>query len=520
LRKEIKPSIDKREILCAETAPGPAALIVFGASGDLFGRKLLVSIFQLFERDLLNNKFYLLGCGRKKFSDQEFRKNAIQSIREKSDPISPDKLDAFVSKLYYVDGDYNDAGFYENIKARLAELDKKHDVYESLIHYLSVPPFLYPTIIERIAPAGLACTKKLHSKKHIKLVIEKPFGRDLQSAVELNNKIHRCFNESQIYRIDHYLGKETIQNILMFRFANTIFEPVWNRNYIDHVQITIAESAGVEHRASYYDKSGALRDMFQNHILQMLALVAMESPISFEGDHIRDEKVKLLKSVRAFDMNRLDDLCVRGQYAAGQIQGKQVNGYLEEPGVKENSATETYIAAKMFVDNWRWKGVPFYLRTGKRMAVKETEIAITFKQVPYSMFSSVGLDELPANVLVLRIQPEEGISLSFQAKRPGAKTCMSTLTMNFNYNELFGTEPPEAYQRLLLDCMVGDQTLFTRQDGIETAWQLLMPIMQAWENGDYVLHEYPAGAESFHAADALIESDGRKWRSLLKEGEK
>ena len=514
---EIKPTIDKREILCAETAPGPIAFVVFGASGDLVGRKLFVSLFQLFSRNLLNDRFYLLGCGRKKFSDEEFRKKAEQSIRDKSDPASVKDLDAFMSKLYYVDGDYNDANFYEHIKTRLAELDKKHKVYEDLVHYLSVPPFLYPIIIENLAPAGLACTKKLHSKQHIKLVIEKPFGKDLQSAVELNKIIHRCFNESQIYRIDHYLGKETVQNILMFRFANIIFEPVWNRNYIDHVQITLAESSGVEHRASYYDKSGALRDMFQNHMLQMLALVAMESPISFEGDHIRDEKVKLLRSVRAFDANRLDELCVRGQYVSSSIKGSKVNGYLEEPGVRADSTTETFIAAKMFVDNWRWQGIPFYLRTGKRMAVKETEIAITFKNVPYSMFSSVGLDELPANVLVMRIQPEEGISLSFQAKRPGAKTCMSTLTMNFNYNELFETEPPEAYQRLLLDCMTGDQTLFTRQDAIETAWRSLSPIMQAWENEGYELYEYPAGAESFPAADNLIKSDGRKWRSLPKK---
>ncbi|MBN1806768.1 MAG: glucose-6-phosphate dehydrogenase [Sedimentisphaerales bacterium] len=515
--REIKPTINKREILCAEAVPGPTALVVFGASGDLFGRKLLMSIFQLSMRDLLDDRFYLLGCGRKKCSDQDFRKNTEQLIREKSENISPDKLEAFVNKLYYIDGDYNDTQFYEKIKARIAELDKTHKVYESLIYYLSVPPFLYPVIIEHLAPAGLSCTKRLKSKQSIKLVIEKPFGRDLESAVELNDKIHMCFNESQIYRIDHYLGKETVQNILMFRFANTIFEPVWNRNYIDHVQITIAESTGVEHRASYYDKSGALRDMFQNHILQMLALVAMESPISFEGDHIRDEIVKLLRSIRPVDINRLNELCVRGQYTSGQINGSKINSYQEEPGVKENSQTETYVAAKMFVDNWRWKGVPFYLRTGKRMAVKETEIAITFKQVPYSMFSSVGLDELPANVLVMRIQPKEGISLSFQAKRPGAKTCISTLTMNFNYNELFGTEPPEAYQRLLLDCMVNDQTLFTRQDAIETTWRLLMPVLQAWENDSCELYKYPAGEESFAAADKLIESDGRKWRPLLNK---
>jgi glucose-6-phosphate 1-dehydrogenase len=505
------------DILCAEALPGPIALVVFGASGDLFGRKLLISIYQLFERDLLNDRFYLLGCGRKRFSDEQFRRKAEQSIRAKFEQPSAVKLETFVSKLYYIDGDYDDSAFYEDIANRVTELNRKHDVRENLIHYLSVPPFLYATVAEHLGPAGLAEAKNNESDEQVKLVIEKPFGKDLQTAVELNSTIQRCFDESQIYRIDHYLGKETVQNILMFRFANTMFEPVWNRNYIDHVQITIAESAGVEHRASYYDKSGALRDMFQNHMLQMLALMAMEAPISFVGDCVRDEKVKLLRSVRAFDVNKLDELCVRGQYRTGRIRGRQVEGYLDEPQVKADSKTESYVAAKIFIDNWRWQGVPFYLRTGKRMAVKVTEIAITFKKVPYSMFSSVGLNELPPNVLVLRIQPEEGISLSFQAKRPGAKTCISTLTMDFNYNELFGTEPPEAYERLLLDCMVGDQTLFTRQDAVERSWTLLTPVLQAWENGDCPLHGYPAGAESFPAADSLIESDGRKWRSLRRE---
>jgi len=505
-----------REILCAETVSGPNAFVVFGASGDLTQRKLLVSVFRLFTQNLLNDRFYLLGCGRKKFSDEDFRKKAEQSIGENSDFLSSKDLDAFTSKLYYIDGDYNDANFYRRIKTKLTELDKKYNVFESLIFYLSVPPFLYVTIVEHLGSAGLSCPEKAGTKKQIKIVIEKPFGRNLRSAVELNNSIVRCFSESQIYRIDHYLGKETVQNILMLRFANTIFEPIWNRNYIDNVQVTIAETEGIEHRAGYYDTSGALRDMFQNHMLQMLALVAMEPPISFGANHIRDEKVKLLRSIRPFDVNRLDDFFVRGQYGPGSINGKEVKGYLEEAGVSANSKTETFVAAKLFIDNWRWQGVPFYLRTGKRLAAKDTEIAITFKKVPYSMFSSVGLDELPPNVLVLQIQPEEGISLRFQAKRPGSKICMSTLNMNFSYKSVFLIDMPEAYERLLLDCMVGDQTLFTRQDDVEVSWQLLTPVLQAWEQDESAPYKYTAGSESFAAADNLIESDGLKWRRLLK----
>lgn len=514
--EEIRPSVDKMDFLCPENKAGPNALVVFGASGDLTHRKLLVSVFRLFTQNLLDDRFYLLGCGRRKFSDKEFRDKAKQSIRDNTNFLSSKDLNVFASKLYYVDGDYNDAVFYERIKTRLAELDQKHNVSGSLVFYLAVPPFLYTTIVEHLGSTGLACPKELGTKEQVKLVVEKPFGRDLPSAVGLNNFISRCFSESQIYRIDHYLGKDTVQNILMLRFANAIFEPIWNRNYIDNVQITISETAGVEHRAGYYDTSGALRDIFQNHMLQMLALVAMESPISFEADHVRDEKVKLLRSIRAFDVNRLDDFCVRGQYGPGSIKGKEVQDYLKESGVSENSKTETFVAAKLFVDNWRWQGVPFYLRTGKRLATKDTEIAITFKKVPYSMFASVGLDELPPNVLVLQIQPEEGISLSFQAKRPGSKICMSTLNMNFSYKTVFLVDMPEAYQRLLLDCMIGDQTLFTRQDDVEVSWRLLTPILQAWEQDKSAPYKYPAGSESFPEADRLIEADGWKWRRLLQ----
>ena len=513
--KEIKPSVQNGDGFCAETTAGPGALIVFGASGDLAHRKLLVSMFKLFSENLLSDRFYLLGCGRKNFSDEDFRSKTKKSIRSSSDFLSSKQLDDFISRMYYISGDYKDSNLYERITSRITELDRQYNVNGNLVLYLAVPPFLYTEIVEHLGSSGLACTKEPDKEQQVKLVIEKPFGRDIQSAVDLNNCISRCFQESQIYRIDHYLGKETVQNILMLRFANAIFEPVWNRNYIDNVQITIAETVGVQHRAGYYDTSGAIRDMFQNHMLQMVTLVAMEPPISFEADRIRDEKVRLLRSIRPFDVNKLDEFWVRGQYGPGIVQGKEVRGYLEEDGVNPDSKTETFVAAKLFIDNWRWQGIPFYLRTGKMLAVKDTEIAITFKKLPYSMFSSVGLEELPPNVLVLKIQPEEGISLSFQAKRPGSKICISTLNMNFSYKSVFSVDLPEAYQRLLLDCMVGDQTLFTRQDDIEISWQLLTPLLEACEHDKSVPYIYPAGSESFAEADALIEKDGRQWRKLL-----
>jgi len=496
-------------------------MVVFGASGDLVRRKLLVGLAQIFERGLLSDEFYLLGCGREKLSDRDFRQIAKEAIQENVADISLNSIVPFVNKLYYASGDYSDASFYSDIKTKLTELNKKHKVDPPLadtIFYLAVPPFVYGTIVEQLASAGLSCTGGPDSKQRIRLVVEKPFGRDLQSAAQLNGIIRRCFDESQIYRIDHYLGKETVQNILMFRFANAIFEPVWNRNYIDSVQVTIAETLGVEHRASYYDKTGALRDMFQNHMLQMLALVAMEPPISFEADHVRDEKVKLLRSIRPFKVDELDSFIVRGQYGPGLIDGKEVVGYGQEPGMNPESKTETFVAAKLFIDNWRWKGVPFYLRTGKRLVSKDTEIAITFKKVPHSMFISIGLDDMPPNELALKIQPKEGISLSFQAKRPGSKVCMGTLNMSFSYESVFGVDVPEAYQRLLLDCMVGDQTLFTRFDGVEVAWRLLTPVLEAWQNDDSAPYEYPAGSSSFSQADRLIESEGRRWHKLGELG--
>ena len=529
--QEIRPQISFEGVICEETPAPACAMVVFGASGDLTSRKLIPSLFEVDRRGLLSNQFYLLGVGRKKLSDEKFRQIAQQAIKQsatrtvdKSSGATENQTRQFINKLYYISGDYSSASFYKNIKGRIAELNTKHKAGDNLVFYLAVPPILYGTIVEYLGSSGLSCPDnstgsqsaftKVSADKKARLVIEKPFGRDLKSAAELNKTIQKCFDEAQIYRIDHYLGKETVQNILMFRFANAIFEPVWNRDYIDHIQITVAESLGVEHRGGYYDKAGALRDIFQNHMLQMLSLVAMEPPASFEADRIRDEKVKLLRSVRPFALEQRSVNFVRGQYGPGTIDGKKVVGYRDEPGVSPDSKTETFVAAKLFIDNWRWKDVPFYLRTGKRLCAKDTEIAIFFRKVPHSMFVSAGLADIPPNVLILQIQPEEGISLSFQAKRAGSKICMSTLNMSFSYKSVFGVEMPEAYQRLLLDCMLGDQTLFDRYDSVELSWQLVTTVLDAWQNEDSAPWPYTAGSESFAQADALIESDGRTWRKL------
>ena len=508
----VRPVVLMQEIACAEVKAPPCGLIVFGASGDLVHRKLLPSVFELFRRDLLNENFYFLGCGRTSISDERYRADVETAIRQSLPAVSNETLSRFVGSFYYVTGDYNDPSLYRDISTRLQAIEAKHNVNGSRIFYLAVPPLLYGTIVEGLGQAGLSCPGP--GCRNIRLVVEKPFGRDLESAVELNQIVQRHFAEGQIYRTDHYLGKETVQNIMMLRFANAIFEPVWNRNFIDNIQITAAESVGVEHRGGYYDGAGAMRDVFQNHLLGMLSLVAMEPPASFEADHIRDEKVKLLRCIRPLDSQSAITDFVRGQYVSGMVEGKPVPGYRQEPQVDPNSTTETFIAAKLFIDNWRWQDVPFYLRAGKRLAAKDSEIAITFKKVPHSMFVSVGLPDFPPNVLVMQIQPQEGISLSFQAKRPGSKVCIGTLRMQFKYSEVFGGEPPEAYQRLLLDCMLGDQTLFTRQDEVEVCWRLLEPVLQTWQQRSSVPYEYKAGSESFPQADRLIESDGRKWRGL------
>jgi glucose-6-phosphate 1-dehydrogenase len=508
---QIQPRMVPPDIVCAEPPAPPCALVLFGASGDLANRKLIPSLCQLHGRALLNDRFFLIGCARTPLSDTQFRDSSRQAVLAAGGDADPPE--SLLARFAYLAGDYDRPDLYVTLKERLADLNGLLGPDGTIIYYLAVPPSLYGTIAQRLAEAGLSRPMQ-DGHPRPRLVVEKPFGRDLATAAELNRTITNCFDESQIYRIDHYLGKETVQNILMLRFANAIFEPIWNRHYVDHVQITIAETVGVEHRGSYYDRAGAIRDMVQNHMLQMLALVAMEPPDAFEAGPIRDERVKLLRAIRPLDPATLETCLVRAQYGDAVLSGRPVNGYREEPGVAGGSKTETFVAARLYIDNWRWKDVPFYLRTGKRMAARVTEIAVSFKAVPHSMFTCVGLAQIPANTLILRIQPEEGVSLLLQAKKPGSKICMGTLDMAFSYEALFGVRMPEAYQRLLLDCMLGDQTLFMRFDSVEATWRWLDPVLKASESGGLPLHAYPAGASSFPQCDQLIQREGRQWRGL------
>lgn len=490
----IEAVLQKQQKICVESPAGPCGIVVFGASGDLAHRKLYPSLFELFQRSLISSHFYLLGCGRSRFTREHFCQTVEESLR--SAVTEPDEklLKDFVSRFSYVSGDYADPALYREICDQLAALDETYDVTGTRIFYLSVPPVLYETIAEKLGQLKLNCPTVSGRFQQVRLVIEKPFGRDLRSALELDIRLHRHFDESQVFRIDHYLGKDTVQNLLVFRFANSIFEPIWNRNQIDSVRINVAEQVGVEHRAGYYDQSGALRDMFQNHLLQMLTMVAMEPPTSFDGDSVRDEKIKLLRSIRRIDGDDVGRTFIRGQYGPGTVQGHSVKGYLQEDGVAPDSHTETYAAAKLYVDNWRWKGVPFYISTGKRLRQKITEIVITFKQVPHLMFPQEEFDQMKANVLRFQIQPQEGMFLSLQAKRPGSKICMTSLEMAVDYQQVFGVKMPEAYQRLLLDCMLGDSTLFTRHDSVIASWELLMPVIGAWHSSPDGLITYPAGS--------------------------
>jgi glucose-6-phosphate 1-dehydrogenase len=513
LVRTIEATLDQLEIVCAETPAGPVSLVVFGASGDLAHRKLYPSLYELFRKDLLAGGFYLVGCGRTEYSDERFRDSVRESLNT-ANVEEPDKFAEFLRHFHYVSGSYEEFELYHHLEQKLMTLDEKYHLGGCRIIYLSIPPFLYHVVSDKLSHSHLSCPDTAGRVQDVRLIVEKPFGRDLKSAKELNVQIQNCFDESRIYRIDHYLGKETVQNLLVFRFANSIFEPLWSRDFIEHVQITIAESVGVEHRAGYYDRTGALRDMFQNHMLQMVSLVAMEPPATFEANSVRDEKAKLLRCIRPFSADNIDQLILTGQYGPGEINGDVLPGYMEEEGVADNSQTETFIAAKLTIDNWRWKGVPFYLRTGKRMARKLTEIVITFKQVPHSMFASAGLDQLKGNRLRFQIQPEEGMFLSLQAKRPGSKLCMDGLELAVDYQKVFKTRMPEAYQRLLLDCMTGDQMLFMRQDSVLLSWQLMQPVLDYWEQQNKKLFIYPAGILNIKHADEWIKKDGIEWRPL------
>ena len=499
---------------CIETSPIPNTIIIFGASGDLAHRKLIPAMFSLYRRQLFHEKSMIIGCARSKLDDDSFRDKVACELKKRFNLAENDKkMSSFLKKISYLSGDYNDPSTYKSLYKILENSEKSSCCSAGRIYYLSTPATLYTPIIKLLGEYQLV-QENYQGIPWRNVVIEKPFGHDLESARKLDREIHSVLKERQIYRIDHYLGKETVQNILMLRFANIIFEPVWNNRYIDNIQITVAESLGVEHRAGYYEQSGLLRDMFQNHMLEMLSLVAMEPPPSFAANRVRDEKVKLLRSIQPFNRDNLDQFIVRAQYGSGTINGKQVPAYRSEQGTNAESTTETYVAAKMFIDNWRWRGVPFYLRSGKRLNRRVSEIAITFKQVPHSIFHPIKAEDLSPNVLVLNVQPEEGVALTIQAKQPGPKLCMGSLSLDFKYRDLFNGELPEAYERLILDSMLGDQTLFIRSDTIELAWELLTPVLDEWaERGNDSLFSYTAGTWGPVEAVKLLRANGHYWKT-------
>jgi glucose-6-phosphate 1-dehydrogenase len=489
--------------------PEPGIMVIFGASGDLTARKLIPALYDLAAQRLLPLEFAVVGISRTEMSHEEFRKKLRGALDEhRSGQVSDDVWESFSRSIFYLAGDSKKPETYEELKDFLSELDRERGTEGNRIYYLSSSPSLFPVIVERLGEQGMS---KEEDGSYARLVVEKPFGRDLESAKELNAEIRRYFEERQIYRIDHYLGKDTVQNILALRFANGIFEPVWNQHYVDHVQITVAEDIGVGTRGAFYEEAGALRDIVQNHVMQVLCLTAMEPPVTFDAESVREEKVKVLKAVRPIPEDEVENYAVRGQYTRGWVFGEEVEGYREEKDVAPDSCTETFVALKIFVDNWRWAGVPFYIRAGKRMPKKATEIAIQFRSTPHTPFAHGETRGLEPNVLVLRIQPEEGISLKIGAKVPGSGFEVSSVNMDLLYGTAFLEEAPDAYQRLLLDLMLGDPTLFIRADEAEGAWAILEPVMRAWSESREVA-AYPAGTWAPKEADELLERDGREWR--------
>ncbi len=491
--------------------------IIFGASGDLTRRKLIPALYNLACADLLPHDFSVIGFAVTEMNDDSFReslKEALQASKEASS-FNPKVWDAFAQNLHYITADFLTPEGYQKLSDRLKKFEEKDGGKGNRLFYLATPPSFYADIVERLGTHQLVVDSAQVKDVWTRVIIEKPFGHDLPSALDLNVSIHKTLREDQIYRIDHYLGKETVQNIMAFRFANAIIEPIWNRRYVDHVQITAAETLGVEHRGGYYEHAGCLRDMFQNHLLQLLSIVAMEPPVKYGGSSIRDRKADVLKAIVPINPENLAETAVRGQYGPGKVNGVNMPGYREEEGVNPNSITETFVAMKLFVDTWRWADVPFYLRSGKRMPQKLTEIVIQFKRVPHLFFNLTPEDQMEPNVLTIRIQPNEGIALRFGAKAPGPGMHLRQVQMNFDYSEAFKVEPTTAYETLLLDAMQGDQTLFNRADAVEQAWTVLEPLLDIWQATKpfQPFPNYGSGTWGPSTADALLTKDGRAWRN-------
>lgn len=487
----------------------PSIMVIFGAGGDLTHRKLMPAIYNLFLDGLIPPKFAVLGLDIKDLNDESFRNSLFEGVDEFSrrEKIDKSKWKMFEEFLHYQKSDFTADATYTRLKNEIDNFEKECGTNVNRVFYMATPPIFIEQIAEKIGKAGLA-----KNSQFSRIVVEKPFGHDLKSAKLLNNLLDDIFQESQVYRIDHYLGKETVQNILAFRFANALFEPIWNRNYIDNIQITVAEQIGVENRGAYYEHAGALRDMIQNHLMQLLCLIAMEAPVSFDADEIRNRKVDVLHAVRKIKREEVHTVAVRGQYAEGWMEGKKVKGYRQESGVDKNSNTETFAAVKLFIDNWRWQGVPFYLRTGKRMNETTSVINIQFRPVPHQPFPVESINNWESNRLVLNIQPNMGIQLRFQAKRPGLKMRLDPVNMLFDFYNPDSAGPPEAYETLLFDILMGDATLFMRADQVEAAWSILMPIIEVWQaNTTPGFPNYTVGMQGPEGAEALIARDSHNW---------
>jgi glucose-6-phosphate 1-dehydrogenase len=493
----------------------PCVMVIFGAAGDLTRRKLIPSLYNLAKYNLLSREFAVIGIARNPMSTDEFRAKLVQDLKEfAQEPIDSDLQEWFERRVFYITGEFGDAGTYHQLKDLLQKVDKDYGTHGNCFYYLATAPDFFAPVVEQLASTGLVTEEHQQWRR---VIVEKPFGRDLESARALNQQLLKVVTEKQIYRIDHYLGKETVQNILAFRFANGIFEPIWNRRYIDHVQISVGETVGVEQRGSYYDTAGALRDMVPNHIMQLISLTAMEPPISFQADAVRDEQAKILHAVQSLSSEDVLTRTVRGQYGEGEVAGQRVPSYRSEPGVPRDSRTETFVAVKLQVDNWRWAGVPFYLRTGKRMTSRSTYIVIQFRRAPFVLFRDTEVDKLMPNQLVLHIQPEEGIALRFAAKTPGPAMRLGTVDMDFEYADYFGKQPSTGYERLLHDCMVGDATLFQRADMVEAGWSVVNSMLDLWKAlPPRNFPNYASGTWGPKEADDLLERDGRHWRNFEK----